>query len=1266
MPNTRGFIAAILISLFGLNITICAGEKASVQILKNIEWQNANYPELPFKGQGYYTNNNQWPVLVVLIPFPSSLNYQQAVIAPRALEWQNIEDDYSFLNDTSVKENPHIFNHKIIFIRKVPYIELEIIPFRKSNTEPNLWQRLLKYSVSIQATDSTSAISLKSAEQKYTFISMLSSGNWVKIGTTQRGIHKIPYTTLRNWGFNNPEKIQVYGYGGMMVPMKNSEERPDDLPPVPCWHQNDALFFFSNGPWQWTWNEERNMFEYSQHPYSPSAFYFLSEADNLLSPQIQEPIDSEANYQSTTYDYIVFHENEKENLLNSGSQWLGEKFSPSGTLERTFTFDIPNFVPDSEVILYSRVAGRSNSSHYFNISINDAIVQTLTLSTVSLSDYLGYYARTAEGKVSFSAASSISLSYQYVPSSTSSVGWLDFFILQARNLLTLQNGPLVFRDHNSVASDRITEYRLTDAPSNAVIWDVTNPLLIRQMTTIADDNTNTIIFKDSSNVLKEYVAFSPDMDIPVPEFIEAVTNQNLHASTSADLIIVTPEEFSEQAVRLANLHATYSGLSVLVARRDQIYNEFSWGHPDPGAIRAFLKMLYDRAGDDMDKAPKLLLLFGDGSYDNRHIDNQPAAPLPTYQSESSFYQTASFVTDDFFGFLDNEEGDNLQSDRLDIGIGRFPVNSVDEAKIAVDKTEAYLLNQEMGRWKTRLTFVGDDGDNNIHMQDADKLAQKIAQAHPEFDLNKIYLDNYQAYTSATGREFPNAKIDAQEAITEGTLIWNFSGHGSESALAHEKIITMADIETWTNKNRLPLFVTATCEFSRFDNHEYTSAGEKVFLSPNGGAIALLSTTRIVYASLNYTLNNAFYNHAFEYDETGEPLRLGEMMRRTKLESGSNTNKLNFTLLGDPALQLIFPPYHITTVEINNTPVADETDTIKALSHNTLVAHITDSKGNVITDFNGTAFITVYDKEITRQTLGNDGNTPFEFSEYANILFSGRATVKNGLFQISFVVPQDIRYNFDQGRISYYALADDNREAFGAFSDIVVGGISENIGTDTTGPEIQMYLNHSQFKDGDQTTDRPMLYARLFDESGINTSGIGIGHDITLVIDEDINNPVILNDYFTADIDDYKSGMIEYQVTELDEGVHTLTLKVWDNYNNSSTKTLNFKVSKNHGINGRNIKIYPNPVKPGDDVYITLTTDIPNALLSVTIQFFNAAGQITGTTKDELITDGNTVGPFKLPIEQSGWNYNGVCFVRIILESQTESKEQFTVKLLPYF
>jgi hypothetical protein len=1255
------FLSGILLSSFGNS------EKSrDVKFFDQISWKTTSeHPELPFSGSGFFNEPSGVPVYRTAFPLPedfSDTNRKIKEIHFIPTQWEETPNN-NYLTDITDEDITEIFTYRVVTIRKQAFLEVEIIPFRKQKNQTEVWEKLMQFSVELSFS-APSSEKLKSESTRYATSSRLSSGQWIKVGSNKKGIHKIPYATLRSWGFSTPSKVQVYGNGGAMVPMDNSSERPDDLPAISCLHSSDAIYFYAPGTWQWIYNESNEMFQFERHKYSQMAFYYLSETnDEIKTPESQQVPHGTVTNITNSFDALHFHEIENENVLNSGNQWFGEKFNNSIAMERSFEVEMPNLITDQEAVFYTQVAGRSNSAQAFNINISESANLSTYINTVSLNDYLGYYLRLASGKQTFIPGSNrFNIRFNYTNPSSTSIGWLDFFVINGRGRLSLANGSFVFRDKSVVAPGNITTYQISGTSGSDMVWDVTNPTRTVKMRT--ETSGQTLTFTALSQEIKEYVAFNPSQSFPQPEFINNIDNQDLHATSPAEMVIVTPAQFVGQANRLATLHNQHSNLSVVVAERDKIYTEFSWGHPDAGAIRGFLKMLYDRAGDNTAETPKLLLLFGDGTYDNRHINNTPASPLPTYQSDNSIYQTSTFVTDDFFGFLDDNEGTDLRNDRLDIGIGRFPVSTPEQAVNAVNKSENYLLNQEPGKWKNKLTFIGDDGDFNIHVRDADRLTQKIAANHEQFDLNKIYFDAFKMTSGAVGKDFPEAKTRVMQAISEGTLILNYTGHGSENNLAHERIITKTDINGWKNKNKLPLFVTATCEFSRFDNHNHTSAGEEVFLNPNGGGIALLSTTRIVYSSLNFTLNNAFYNHAFEKEENGLPLRIGEMMRRTKIESGSNTNKLNFTLLGDPALRLIYPANEVTTTSLNNIEITEQPDTIRALSKIRISGIIKDPLGSPLTNYSGTASITVFDKAVNSKTLGNGSNEPFEFEEYTNILFQGKATVTNGEFSFEFVVPKDIRYNFDDGRVSYYAISDNGKEAAGAFTDIIIGGISNNVRQDDQGPDINLHMNHPGFKSGQTTGSRPMLYADLFDESGINTSGIGIGHNITLIIDEDINNPLILNDAFNADPDQYQKGTLAYHLPMLEDGTHTITLKVWDNYNNSSTATLTFKVTNNHGLNVHEFSVFPNPVATGQEVFISMQTDTPNALINATIQFVDSSGKVTGTVIDEIISSGNMIGPYMLPMEKSGWDYSHICFVRIILKPQNGEETQVVGKLLP--
>jgi hypothetical protein len=1216
---------------------------------------------MPVAGSGYWEDSTGLPIYRFNIPLPPQFNERDYQITVTDRQWAPFTGTLPDLRPSDI-ERP--LTQRITYIQKQPYLEVEFIPFAVGIEKERSWNKLTNLSLTITYThkDDLSGLKLKSSSLKYSAASRLSSGKWMKISTTEAGIHKIPYSKLSSWGFSNPSQVQIYGHGGEMVPMANNAERPDDLPEIALWHHDNALYFYSSGIHSWKWNASGGVYEHQSHKYSPLAYYFLSEASTPVEVTTSTESTGEVTHAITTFDFLYLHEVELENLLLSGNQWFGEKFNSTTGLEKTFTLEESLLLTDSTAKLTTQVFGRANTTHGFTVTANGTTSKNIGLGTVSLSDYTGYYGHLANTTMDFfPGTKELEIAFRYTNQLQTASGWLDYFTIHAKGKLALNGTQLIFRNHFTEGPGNFSSFSIESAKDNLELWDVTDPdSPLRH--TLVREGTN-VEFKDSTQTLKTYVIFDPSQTVPSPHMAGAIDNHNLPGTPQTEMIIVSPAIFLTQANRLAALHTSYSGLSCVVVEREQLYNEFSWGHPDPGAIRGFLKMLYDRAGEETGSAPQLLLLFGDGSYDNRHVNSPLPAPLPTYQSDNSIYQTSTYVSDDFFGVLDDSEGNDLPNNRLDIGIGRLPVNTEKQAIQAVDKIEAYLYDQSQGNWKTQLTFVGDDGDFNIHVRDADKLATQIENGHPSFEINKIYLDAYKATNASTGIEFPGARTAIEQAISEGTLYFNYTGHGSENNLAHEQIVTISDITGWSNLNKLPLFVTATCEFSRFDDHSITSAGEEVFLNPNGGAIALLSTTRIVYSSLNYTLNSAFCNHIFETDNQNLPLRLGEIMRRTKLESGSSINKLSFTLLGDPALRLNYPVNQVLTQSVNDRP-SQESDTLKALSINTLNGVLADPSGQTMENFNGEVDIVVYDKAVETQTLGNNGAEPFEYKEYSNILFKGVSTVTNGQFSTSFVIPQDIRYNYGPGRINYYAVSEEGEEASGAFSNFIIGGIGNSNQQDDQGPDLQLYLNYPGFKSGGQTGSRPMLYANVYDESGINTSGIGIGHNIILIIDGDTQNPLILNDNFSFTPDSYQQGMIVYHLSELADGIHDLTLKVWDTHNNSSTSSLSFEVASSRNLKLRTFNVYPNPVTQSGQVYATLSSDEPNAIFDTTIDFIDARGRITGSDSRTLIASGNLIGPFTLPLENSGWRRPEICFVRLTLTNQAGKKAVVVEKLLP--
>lgn len=1152
-------------------------------------------------------------------------------------------------------------------VKNTNYVDKNNVIPRVANIR-TLMKKIFIYIIAVTFSliaDQLIAQSLNELQQNYKGESVLAQGTWLKISVDESGIHKIPYSTLTSWGFSNPNKVGVFGFGGQMIPANNNEFRPDDLPELAIWHHDNVLYFYANGPVTWKFNEFNNYLDHQLHTYSKKSFYFLSETSNPIKIQTTTAISSTPDTEVNEFDYLDFHE---ENLVNvlpegkkSGRKLFGEAFSLQGTSKRTFSFKTPNLIITEPINLSIGVAARSDENSYIELYNETSSITTLLLPKVNLYDYEGFYARETQSYAQFTSSNSSKLDIEIVYSNpkTSSTVWLDHLSINARAKLRLEKSQLIFRDTKSVMYNETARFSIENASTNTQVWDVTDIIAPKNMGTKKEGSNLSFISEVSE--LKTFVAFNPNEISLTPKEVGKVSQQNLHLIRTADYVIVAPEEFRSYADQLADLHREYSQLNPLIITPEQIYNEFSWGHTDPTAIRSFMRMLYDRAGEDESKRPKYLLIFGNGYYSNSS-SNDPMQHtwIPTYQSENSIHQSQSYVTDDYFGFLDPLAGSNDASNKLEIGIGRFPVRTTKDAENAVKKVENYLKNQVDGSWRKKITFIGDDEDNNIHVGDSDKLAEKVKANQADFEIEKIYLDNY---TKTSNDRYPEAQDAIDRTIANGTMLINYIGHGGTNGLSHELVITKASIQKWRNHNRLPLFVTATCEFSRFDDPKNVSAGEEVFLNPNGGGIALLSTTRLAYSSLNYQLNNAFFNHVFEPVGDNTKPTFGDIIKNTKNETRSTINKLNFVLLGDPALKLIYPENKINTVKINSKEVGASLDTLKALSVATIEAEITDSLGTVLSDFTGTTDITVYDKAQTVKTKGNKGQTPFEFSQYPNILFKGKAKVDKGKFRVEFMVPFDIRYNLDFGRISYYAVSEDGRGAMGSFTEFIVGGFNPDAKEDKEGPKINLYLDHVNFSNGDLTGKQPVLYAELSDESGINTSGSGIGHDLVLILNDDSAHPIVLNDYYQADEGTYRSGKVVYQLPELPVGKHQFSLKAWDNFNNSSTININFEVSNEKKLKIENFKWYPNPVKWGETNTVSFETREGNSVLDITITGYTQSGESTGTHTIQKVATNNFIQPFTLSLSTLGIKETGLYLVRFNIVSTTGKKTQLTHKIM---
>jgi hypothetical protein len=1117
-----------------------------------------------------------------------------------------------------------------------PYTEISLLPFRMKPGGIQA-ERLVGFTLHIERLPVKKNLA-QQINAAWKANSVLASGYWYKMKVTSSGIYKITYSKLLELGISNPAELRIYGNGGAHNPLLPGKRLKDDLMEIPVsfekgsddiFNSGDYVLVYLQGPGSYTYDAAKGMLLHQLHRSADAAYYFLTSGNGIANQVKTIPAESgTATHSITSYTATAWHEKETFNLIRSGSRWFGERFDIITSLEIPFTF--PELVTGATAKVLVGLAGRDGSSTSFTISSGTTSLGTIPISAVNVGSTTGNYASYGQGFYQFQPASgSIPVLLEYNKTGKPSAeAWLDYIDVNVECNLELNGNQLAFRSLSDIGPGELAEISLSNADNQTHVWDVTDINNPRQISGTLEGTRFT--FLRSSDSIREYIAFRSGAEFPLPIFkaddLGPVANQDLHGSGPADYVIITPPIFLPYAEKLADLHREKDQLRTIVATTTQVYNEFSSGAPDLTAYRDFMKMLYDQAETDMDK-PRYLLLFGDGTYDNRTIDAENANFILTYQSDNSLTQNASYVTDDFFGFLDNNEGDYAGA--LDIGIGRFPVHTVLQADSMVGKVRRYMDPTKRGSWKNLISFIGDDEDSGTHTEQADELATDVETNFPGFVVEKIYLDAYQQQTSPSGQSYPDVNKAIYERVRKGALIINYTGHGNENGLAHERILLTNDIKAWTNEDRLPLFVTATCEFSRFDDvsiqaQKYsnkTSAGEEILLNPQGGGIGLLTTTRLVYSLPNFYLNEKFYTYVFSRDTQGKRLRLGDVLRLTKVSSGSGINKLNFTLLGDPAVELDYPEQFIFADSLNGVPIGAETDTLKAFSNVRISGHFEDINGNLLNDFSGEVYPVLFDKALELKTLDNDGEGPVTYTTYNSVLFRGVASVDQGRFSFSFIVPRDINYQVGEGKLVLYGLGEKGH-AQGASKLLKIGSINALAIPDDAGPEIALYMNDSSFTSGGITSPDPVLKAWLYDQGGVNITSSGIGHDIVAILDED--ERFVLNDYYQSATNDYSRGQVSYPLTGLSEGLHTIRFKVWDINNNSSEAELSFRVSEKGILRVENLKNYPNPFS--QQTTFEFNHNLAGDELTVALTVYSLTGQPVFTREEHMRTEGFSSEP----------------------------------------
>ncbi len=1147
------------------------------------------------------------------------------------------------LNPELIPANPE-FQYQNSTARGVSKVAFSLSPIIKEN---GTFKRIRSFEVQQSAPTKNSVLNSSINIQN----SVLSSGRLYKFYVDTTGVFKINRDFLRDLGMDvnaiNPQNLKIYGNGGAMLPLRNRDNSIFDPQENAIQVVGEEDGSFDGEDYILFYGESTRQFNAESlthiNLYEDKSYYFIT-ADGGAGKRIlplQQP-EAPANQNIATFQDYQFHERDEENLLNLGRRWFGERFDIN--TDQTFSFHFPNRVTTEAVDLRVYVAAISESQTSFSLSLNGNAVGTLNLLPINESQLArgaDYDSFLNTGDVAVSApgdAITVNLVYSN-NGNPSSEAFLDFVAVEATRRLEGTGGQFLFSNKDAASATGIAEYTFSNASDYVQIWDITDRTAIAAVTN--SENANQITFKSNAGSPKKFLAVhETDFFIPLRENESAlVANQNLKGNLLAnggiDYLMVTSALLRPQAQKLAAHNRNFRGLNVAVVTLEEIYNEFSSGKQDIGAIRNLARFLYENAPTPQDRL-QYLCLFGDTSYDykNRIANNNNI--VPTFHTYQSFSPGQAYMSDDFFGSLDPDEGiieDNSPAgnggfDRLDLAVGRILADTPQLAESVVNKIISYDAPSSLGRWRNNFVLISDDVDVAWEFRELestiDALGDQIQQEKPFINVKKIHSDSYRQQASAGGDRYPEVNKAIADALEVGALVVTYLGHGGEDALASEFILTKANVERLNNQERLPLVVTVTCEFTRFDNPNREAAGESLFWNPNGGAVGLVATTREISVRLGVSFNERLAANLFSFG-TNTLKSVAENLRETKNQINDDNRRVIF-FIGDPAMKLGFARPSVRLTAINDVPLNQPVDTLKALSRIKLSGEVIDMSGQRIAGYDGDLSATVYDKYVDRQTLGNDGTRGsngelliLDFKELGAILYRGQARVSDGNFDLEFVVPRDAAIPLGNGRVNFYSRRDGVFEdQAGANEQILVGGLNENASEDNQGPLIELYMNDESFVNGGITNSSPTLLVKLEDENGINTAG-GIGHDLVAILDGDEENPIILNDFYESDTDNFNIGKALRTLRDLEPGLHTVTVIAWDTYNNSSTADLQFVVAGDGELKLERVLNYPNPFVNYTEFWFNHNR--PFEPLEVQVQIFTVTGKVVKTINQVVSTTG---------------------------------------------
>lgn len=1162
-----------------------------------------------------------------------------SLIDENAVEISNVEYEAitpEQLGDLSASALPNKINVKVnnTHARNDLLLQLSLSPIIKD--ESGL-KRIKSFSYSLKPAPAQRRLV---ANPEYTQISnsVLSSGNWFKFYVIKSGVYILTKSFLRNLGVPvdgiDPQKIKVYGNGGRMLPLKNSDYYPIDLAENAIkvigeqdgvFDESDYVLFYAEGVDQW--NSESQT---TNNLYASKSYYYVNveggygkRISNMPQP------NAAADVVVTQFDSYQYHEIDQVNITRLGRRWFGEQFD--FTDEQNFDFNIPNLVTTIPVNLYVYAAAISSTSTSMTVKANNETAGTISFSSIGGSVKADW--SVLNTNITATENTRITLTYNNngVPDSK---GFLDYILLKSKRNLTGYNQQFAFQYDAANNSSQIGEFQIANASNIKMVWNISDIYNVKEA---VNNGQNTFSFKAAFGSVQKYIAVDfNDLYFPETESGARISNQNLKGTIfndeqgqfkDIDYLIITPSFLKSQADRLASFHKTESQLNTKVVTLESIYQEFSSGKQDIAAIRNFIRYVYFNASSN-DKRVKYINLLGDASYDFKNRISISANIVPIYHALNSFtVDPSSFACDDFFGLMDDDEG-NLDASYpvkfglIDIAVGRMIANSTTQAAELINKVFEYKDLKSYGNWRNNIVVIADDADKDSDSSlqvRINSMADTIIGQKPFLNYEKVLLDSYVQETSAGGSRYPKARKDVFEYFEKGALLVNYLGHGGEDGLSQERIWEKSDGQNLANRYKYPLFITITCEFSRFDNPYRPTAGEYVYWNPRGGAISMITTVREIFQSTGESFNDILSKYLFSYG-SDEYVSMAEALRLAKNDFGSRTDIVFY--LGDPALKLAIPSPRVNLTKVNDVPLggAAPIDDFKSLSYVKLSGEVTDENNQPLNQYNGELLVNIFDKNIVRTTLNNDGNaSPMNFNTLGETIFRGNATVTNGQFEFGFVVPRDISIPLGNGKVSFYAKQNaDKLDKTGYNNSIRIGGINLNATADNTAPKVKLYMNDETFISGGITNQSPLFLAFLEDENGINTAS-GIGHDIVAILDGDETNPYKLNDYYETALDDYKKGKVKYPFRNLKTGLHTLLFKAWDVYNNLVTTEIQFIVVGDESITLNNVLNYPNPFTSYTEFWFNHNK--PSEPLEVQVQVLTVTGKIVWTKNQTITTDG---------------------------------------------